>query len=356
MSKLKVGIVGAGSIAELHALGYEHDDRAEIVAICDPDEDLAIKRALDWGARAYYTNFDQMLADPKIDAVEILTPNHLHAEQAIKALQAGKHVCVERPIAISIEDARRVQQAAAASRRVLQVYEPSLYYKPLLDARSLIDAGEVGEVTGLRVDAVVGQSEQGKWDFTSNDQAWRFDPAKAGGTPMLYEVGYQAFCIGLFLVGSIEKVSAWSSSSTLKNGRVIDAPTVAMWKHFEQESYGTLHLTYAPDRVMRSGKSFPIELDILVSGTRGEIRIIRSPDAGRPDAPVELRRSNRRVNYGQRTTFEDSFIRATKNFISACLGKEEPLLRGAEAQQLLVLTLAYHEAAKRGRAISLQHG
>lgn len=356
MSKLKVGIVGAGSIAELHALGYQKDDRAEIVAICDPNEDLAIRRSLDWGAHVYYNDFELMLADKNIDAVEILTPNYLHAAQTIKALQAGKHVCVERPIAISIEEANRVQQAAKASGKVLQVYEPCLYYKPLLDARNLIDAGEIGEITGLRVDAVVGKSEDGKWDFGSPEQAWRFDPARVGGSPMLYEVGYQAFCIGLFLVGSIEKVSAWTSSTKIAGDRVIDAPTVAMWKHFQQETYGTLHLTYAPDRKMRSSH-FPLELDILVSGTRGDLRIIRSSDLTRTDAPVELRRTNRRVSYGQRTTtFEDSFVRATQNFISACLGEGEPLLRGAEAKQLLVLTLAYHEAAKRGRAISLQHG
>lgn len=356
MSKLRVGIVGAGSIAELHAMGYAKDDRAEIVAICDPDEDLAIRRSLDWGARSYYNDFMKLLADPNIDAVEILTPNYLHAEQVVRALQAGKHVCVERPLATTIEQADQVLQAAKASGKVLQVYEPCLYYKPLLDARNLIDAGEVGEITGLRVDAVVGKSEAGNWDFESEQQAWRFDANRAGGSPMLYEVGYQAFCIGLFLVGSIEKVSAWRSNTRITDGRIIDAPTVAMWKHFQQEIYGTLHLTYAPERKMRSAH-FPIELDILVSGTRGDLRIIRSSDLTRPDAPVELHRSNRRVSYGQRTTtFEDSFIRATQNFISACLGQEEPLLRGAEAKQLLVLTLAYNEAAKRGRAISLQHG
>ena len=356
MAKLRVGIVGAGSIAELHALGYQKDDRAEIVAICDPDEDLAIGRSLDWRARAYYNDYDQMLADPQIDAIEILTPNYLHASQSIAALRAGKHVCVERPMAISIEEANLVLAAAKQSGKVFQVYEPCLYYKPLLDARNLIDAGEIGEVSGLRLDAVVGQSEQSKWDFSSREQAWRFDPARVGGSPMLYEVGYQAFCIGLFLVGSIERISAWTSHTQLAPDRKIDAPTVAMWKHFEQETYGTLQLTYAPQRTMRS-QHFPLELDVLVSGTRGDLRVVKSSDPTRPDAPVELRRSNRRVHYGQRTNaFEESFVRATKNFIDACLGEAEPLLRGAEAKQLLVLTLAYHEAAKRGRAISLKHG
>jgi hypothetical protein len=72
---------------------------------------------------------------------------------------------------------------------------------------------------------------------------------------------------------------------------------------------------------------------------------------------VELRRDARKVYYGQKNTaWEDSFVRATRNFISACLGEEEPLLRGSEAKQLLILSLAFAESAKRGRAVSLQQG
>ncbi len=356
MSKLRVGIVGAGNIADLHALGYKRDDRAEIMAICDPDEDAAIRRSLDWGAKVYYNDYEDLLADDEIDAVEILTPNYLHASQAIRALQAGKHVCVERPIGLTVDEAEQVLNAAKTTGKNFQVFEPCLYYKPLLDARNLIDAGEIGSPTGLRIDAVLGRSEQAMWDFENlGRDAWRFDPQRVGGTPMLYEVGYQAFCISLFLIGSIEKVSVWRNMTEIAEGRVLDAPTVAMWKHYKQESFGTLNLTYAPERKMRSSY-FPLEFEIQVSGTKGDLNVLRSSDSTRIEAPVELRRNNRRVSYGQKsTTFEDSFVRATKNFISACLGEEDPVLPGPEATRLLVLTLAYSEAAKRSRTISIQH-
>ena len=355
--KLRVGIAGAGSIADLHALGYQRDDRAEIVAVCDPDEDAAIRRSLDWGAHAYYKDFDKLIQDERVDAIEILTPNAMHADQIVRALEAGKHVSVERPIATDLEGADRVVRAAQATNRVFQVYEPCLYYKPLLDARNLIDAGEIGTPTGIRIDAVIGTSESGFWDFSqiTAREAWRFDPAKAGGTPMLYDVGYQAFCISLFLIGSVEKISVWRSATAVGEGRNLDVPTVALWKHFQQEVFGTLNLTYAPERKMRSAY-FPLELEIQVSGTRGDLRVLRTSDLSRMEPPVELRRSNRRVSYGQRSSaFEDSFVQATKNFISACLGEEEALLKAMEAKQLLVLTLAYAESARRGRALTLQH-
>lgn len=172
---------------------------------------------------------------------------------------------------------------------------------------------------------------------------------------MLFDVGYQAFCISMFLIGSVERVNVWRSETTVGEGRKLDTPTMAMWKHFQSETYGSLSLNFAPKRKMRTDYH-PLELVITVTGTRGEIEIVRTSDPTQLESPVELRRDNRKVVYGQRgTVFEDSFVRATRNFIGACLGEEDPLLHGAEAKQLLVLALAYHESAKRGRSINLQH-
>ncbi|TXD36706.1 Gfo/Idh/MocA family oxidoreductase [Lujinxingia vulgaris] len=359
MARLKVGIVGAGSISELHARGYQEDPRAEIVAVCDRDEDRAIQRSLDWGARAYYTNFSEMLENKEIDAVEILTPHYLHASQVIDALQAGKHVSVERPLALSIEEANQVVQTARQVGKIVQVYEPCLFYKPLLDARNLIDAGEIGKPTGIRVAMTVAKGQSDVWDFASiEDEAslWRFDPQLSGGSPMLYDVGYQTFCIALFLIGNVEKIEVWRSETAIREGLKLDAPTVAMWKHFQQDCYGTMTLNYAPERKLRT-PYHPLEATIAVEGTRGTIDIIRSSDPTQLEAPVELRRDSRKVAYGQRNTaFEDSFVRATRNFIGACLGEEDPLLGANEARQLLLLTLAYQESSRRGRAVNLQHG
>ncbi len=359
MARMKVGIVGAGSIADLHARGYEEDDRAEIVAICDRDEDRAIQRALDWGASAYFTDFAQMLESADLDAVEILTPHYLHADQIVAALKAGLHVSVERPIALSMEEANRVVEVAQSTDRVLQVYEPCLFYKPLLDARNLIDANEIGDPTSIRVSMTIGRGNSGLWDFSeasADDSRWRFEPQFSGGSPMLYDVGYQTFCIALFLIGNVEKIEVWQSTTDVGDGLSLDAPTVAMWKHFQQQCFGTMTFNYAPDRRMRTDHH-PLEAQITVEGTRGDIHIIRSSDPTQLEAPVELRRDSRKVDYGQRNTaFEDSFIRATKNFIGACLGDDDPLLGIGEARQLLLLTLAYLESSRQGRPVNLQQG
>ncbi len=358
MARMKVGIIGVGNVADLHARGYEEDPRAEIEAVCDIVEDRAIQRALDWGANAYYTNYKELLAHPGLDAVEILTPHHLHAQQVLDALDAGLHVSVERPIALTMEQANQVVQKAQSLEQVLQVYEPCLFYKPLLDARNLIDAGEVGDPTAIRVSMTIGRGDGGVWDFESEqegaDGLWRFNPEFSGGAPMLYDVAYHTFCIALFLIGNVEKVEVWQSHTKINDELQLDAPSVAMWKHMQQECYGTMTLNYAPQRKMRT-QHHPLEALITVEGTRGDIDVIRSSDPTQLEAPVELRRDSRKVNYGQRNTaFEDSFTRATQNFISACYGEDEPLLGLGEARQLLLLTCAYQESVKRGAAVSLQ--
>lgn len=357
MARLRVGIVGAGSVADLHAKGYLDHPNAEIVAVCDPDEDLAIQRSLDWGASRYYTDFDEFVTDENVQAVAILTPNHLHAEQAVGALNAGKHVSMERPIATTIKGADKVLQAARASGKILQIFEPSLFYKPLLDARNLIDAGEIGKPTALRIAATIGKSQKGLWNWEKGGRdTWRFDPEKAGGTPMLYEIGYQAFAVSLFLIGSVERIEVWQSKTPVTEQFQLSAPTAAVWKHFQQNCFGSLSYTYAPDRRMRT-EYHPLEMRITISGTRGEIDVLRNSEPTLLDSPVELRRDARKVYYGQKmSAFEDSFSRAVRNFVGACVGEEEPLLRGNEAKQLLILTLAYHESAKRGRAVTLQQG
>jgi predicted dehydrogenase len=356
MAQLRVAMIGGGTIAELHAKGHLEDPRSTIVAVCDTNEDLAIKRALDWGAQHFYTTFEECLADPNVDAVDIITPNHLHAAQIIAALRAGKHVLVERPMATSLEHADMVVRAARETDRILQIYEPCLFYKPFLDARNLIDAGEIGTATHLDIRAMIGTSTENTWNFAQSGESWRFDPQKAGGSPSAFEVVYQAFCISLFLIGSVERIHAWREQTPLASGVALDCPTTAMWKHFQQACFGSLSYTYAPERLFRTNRP-PLEFGVRVTGTRGDIFVTRSPDPGRSDAPVELHRNSRKVEYSQKKdSYDQSFVRATKNFISACRGEEEPLLQAEESKQLLVLTLASEEAARSSRTVKLRQG
>ena len=115
MEKVRLGVLGAGNIAAMNVKGYLLDPRCEVAAVCDTDEAIGRQAAADWGA-TFFADLDQMLDDPSLDAIEILTPTHLHHDHVLAALAAGKHVSVQKPAANTIEDALAMGAAADAGR------------------------------------------------------------------------------------------------------------------------------------------------------------------------------------------------------------------------------------------------
>jgi predicted dehydrogenase len=125
MPPIRVAIVGCGRISDLHEMGYRGREDARIVAVCDAKRKRAQARAEAWSiaANQVYTDYRKLLADPEIDLVELLVPHHLHAEMTVAACQAGKHVSVQKPMALSTAEADQMIAAADRAGVVLRVYE-----------------------------------------------------------------------------------------------------------------------------------------------------------------------------------------------------------------------------------------
>src|SRR5262249_55657898 len=123
LESVHVGFIGCGRIAGLHALGYLDHPHATLAALCDRDAALLARRQADWQVPAIYTDYRQMLADADINAVEILLPHHLHREVAIAALQAGKHVSVQKPPTLTLREPGDIHEAAVAAGRRVRVFE-----------------------------------------------------------------------------------------------------------------------------------------------------------------------------------------------------------------------------------------
>ena len=115
VDQVRVGIIGAGRISDLHAIEYRENPNAEIVAIADVVVEQASARARAWGcAQArIYGDYRALLDDQRVNAVEILLPHNLHCEAAIAALDAGKHVSLQKPITRNLAEADKVVACAA---------------------------------------------------------------------------------------------------------------------------------------------------------------------------------------------------------------------------------------------------
>ena len=117
MDRVRLAIVGCGNISQLNAPGYLQHPRCDVVALCDAMPERATRRAREWGiSPRIYSDFKQVLDDPAIDAVELLTPTWMHADQIVAALGADKHVSVQKPLAISVAEADRIAAAVARAR------------------------------------------------------------------------------------------------------------------------------------------------------------------------------------------------------------------------------------------------
>jgi predicted dehydrogenase len=153
---LRIAFIGAGRIADLHALAYAGNPEARIYGVCDTDAEWASRRAEEWGAERTFSDYRDVLADPDVDGVEILTPHHLHEEMAVAALGAGKHVSLQKPMARTLAEADAITRAARASDHVFRVLENYRYYPPYVRAKEMLDSGEIGEPVTLRMKVIGG--------------------------------------------------------------------------------------------------------------------------------------------------------------------------------------------------------
>ena len=139
MDRVRLAIVGCGTISQLNGPGYVSHPKCDVVALCDPIRERAERRAREWGiSPRIYADLDDVLNDGQVDAVELLTPTYQHAEQAIASLEAGKHVSCQKPISVTVAEADAIIRAADRSGKTFRVTENFLYYPPIVKARELI--------------------------------------------------------------------------------------------------------------------------------------------------------------------------------------------------------------------------
>lgn len=143
MEKFRFAILGCGLIGDIHAQAILSHPDAELYAMCDVSAERAGDYASRYGARVF-TSYDELLADPSVDAVSICTPSGMHADQAIAALRAGKHVLLEKPMALTGRDALRIREAEAESGKLVSVVFQTRYVEDIRYLKSLIENGRFG--------------------------------------------------------------------------------------------------------------------------------------------------------------------------------------------------------------------
>ncbi len=342
--QLQIGIVGLGRIADLHWPGYAGNRLARVYAVCDANGDLAAARKKEWKAERAYADFGEMLADPAVDAVEILTPQRLHEEMAVAAAGAGKHVALQKPMTTDLASADRILRAAEKSGVLFKVTENYVFYPPILLARKLIDDGAIGAPQGLRIKLTSGGS--GGWDVPASSWEWRMREKAEGRGMQTFDHGHHLYSTARFLMGEVERLAAWIDSVD----GVVDSPATIMLKFAGKTAHGVIDYTISPDLALPS-RYYANDEWIEVTGSAGIIVINRCTGLLRPGPVLGLFTGKKWKWFNEKSDWREGFIGATHNFIRAIRGEEEPNLSGPAGREVLRVALAVAQSARERREV-----
>jgi predicted dehydrogenase len=353
MKPLRVAIVGCGRISDLHALGYREREDARIVAVCDTHRRRVASKAKAWGIERVYRDYHQVLEDPDIDLVELLTPHHLHCSMTVEACQAGKHVSVQKPMALSAAEADAMIAAAESAGVMLRVYENFVYYAPAVRAKRMIEAGEIGEVRAVRMHISTGTGDTG-WEIPLSAWLWRFNEKKCGGGPLVFDHGYHLFSLAYYLGGPVERVYAWIDRTPVRQAANlvhVDAPAVIMFQFKAPRCYGVLDIEHTPNMRIHS-QYYPDDDRIEIVGEEGILFINRYTAKTVDLPPLMLFKDGETTAIPlEGIEWHDSFIAATYDGIEQLKSGGQPRLDGPTGKAVLQFTLAALESARTGREV-----
>lgn len=201
---LRVGIIGAGHFGAAHAQALRSVEGVKLVAACRNDAEGLKAFTDEYGGKAYL-DYRDLLADPEIDAVVVALPHHLHTDVAIACAEAGKHIMIEKPLAPTVAECRRILAAADKAGVTLMPGHTMRFTLPFLAAKRLIDSGDLGAMR-------YGSSRMIKLWMEGNRRDWHLDTATGGG--MLFTAGIHALDRLLAFAGrSATHVSAITATS-----------------------------------------------------------------------------------------------------------------------------------------------
>jgi predicted dehydrogenase len=278
---IRVGIVGCGAIArKRHAVEYLRHDDVEILGFNDYLDERAEYMTQEFGGKVYSTE-DEMFADPNIDAVSICAANAYHAELTIKALNNGKHVLCEKPMAITLKDCEDMVAAAKKNNKHLLIGHNQRLSAAHIKAKQILQTGEMGKV--ISFSSTFGHKGPEMWSVDQSANTWFFkkDTAAFGSMADLgiHKIDLMRYLIGAevksvyadlatldkkFSDGSIIEVDDNSVEvMTFKNG-VVGTVTTS-WTHYGQECNATI--LYCEKGIMRLYAHPKYTLEVIYSDT-----------------------------------------------------------------------------------------
>jgi 1,5-anhydro-D-fructose reductase (1,5-anhydro-D-mannitol-forming) len=330
MSMLLWGVIGASTIGRewmVPAINAQPDSMVAAVASSNPvrgkryAEDLGIPQA--------YSSVADLLADPAINVVYISTTNEWHELQALAAVAAGKHVLCEKPLALSLESARRMVATAAAAGVVMGTNHHLRNAATHRKMRDVIQSGAIGQPLAARVFHAV--------QLPPHLRSWRIERPEAGGGVILDMTVHDADTLRFALGDEVAEVTAMTASQGMGQGGLEDAVMGVM--RFRDGVLAQFHDAFTAPHAFTGFE---------VHGTEGSL-YGRDVMTQRPIGTVTIRRGS--SEEGIPVKHANLYERSVRCFNAAIRGEGEPAASGVDGVRSLAVALAVRESAETGRTV-----
>jgi 1,5-anhydro-D-fructose reductase (1,5-anhydro-D-mannitol-forming) len=326
------GIIGTGGFAgsatapAIKALGPD----GSLVAAVSRDRGRADAFAAQHGARRAYTDYADLLRDRDVDIVYISTPNAQHAEQALAAARARKHVLCEKPLALTVGDARRMVDAFEAAGLKLGTHFQTRHHTAFVETKRLLERRAIGDVVLMQIEVSSGANQL---------RSWRADPQLAG-LGSINNIAVHPYDLLRYLLGS-------------EVGEVVAMTDVDRSTELERMALALLRFQNGTLAYVNANQKVPnFQPDVDIYGTEGRIVGV---DCTRPFRDGELRVLTASGEQVTKHSSRDAVVRSIAAFNDAVAHDREPNASGLDGLRSVQLTDAVIRSAREGRLVEVAY-
>jgi predicted dehydrogenase len=347
--KVKIGVIGNGGIANgAHLPGYALiPDLCEIVALCDIKPEALKSTSEKYPqAKHLFEDYHKMLEMDDLDAVSVCTPNRVHFQPTVDALNAGKHVLCEKPIAMNAKEAATMAATARKNGKILQIGYNSRFAPSNQTLKKFVDAGEIGEVYYARAQSLRVRGIPGWGVFIDKEQQ--------GGGPLI-DIGVHILDLTLWLMGHPEPVAASGVTYQKFGTRPDVVGFMGQWDHkkFTVEDLQSAMIRFANGATVVLESSFVANIRQEVHNTT-----LLGTEGGAEAYPLSITQER----HGSVFTFEPKIPHGSinthhaemKGFVQCILDGKEPLVTGEHGVMVARIVDAIYKSAEVGHEVPVE--
>lgn len=352
MEKLKVGVIGTGSISNEHIQAYLKNPRVELYAFCDINQEQLTMMAEKYGVTRTYTDMNEMLALKELDAVSVCTWNSAHCPCTIAALNAGKHVLCEKPMALNAEEARQMKEAAEKNGKLLMIGFVRRYGNDCEIMEDFVNSGYFGDIY---------YSKATYLRRNGNPGGWFGDKSRSGGGPLI-DLGVHVIDLTRYLMGSPKPVSVYGATFQ----KLLNRPNIIGEKGYtsstraekvicDVEDLATAMIRYDNGSVLHFEASFSLN----IKKDEGKIEFFGTKGGAKMDPELEMYSEINNymadVTLTNRTSlsFDGLFAKEINHYVDCILDGVACKSPAEDGIMLMTILDAVYESARTGHEVIL---